>query len=367
MSDAFDLLKGKLSKEHQSILERLQKRKFDECRKIIIDEIETDKLHSDIINICAYAFSESGPLSNTGYHFITVDPLYNTRDEKGNKIFDILLFNKDDKRAILIECKTSVSNTSSLMNDLMDQINNSKRHLKELEEETGGQIDDLEFVICCTPQDTEEIGKKVNNEPVCLWSTDLFFFTLKLFNIRNSNDSKETGILINKGQLHKNENLRVALYKKIESRGQIDGFKISPSSHLCRIMSRVLYRIVIEIIPNNSEKKFWIHELKEILRKELPKVSFMEIDRISKIFYEKASEMEIIDINETLEKDLSFTLKINFRSIKSIEKEIIERYGKYKCQSRSREEAIKEYEEMLKTSKESLDYFFKQGKEKDTK
>ena len=147
--------------------------------------------------MCAFAFSEHGPLSRTGYHFITVEPLYKYRGQKGNKIFDLVIYNKEAMRAILIECKSSIGDPRpAVLNPLKDQIQTVMSHRTELEEEVGGEIDDTEYVVCGIPQDIEEVSKVLKeNEPVCLWSADMFTFNLKLYN-RSGLDSEESGKLV---------------------------------------------------------------------------------------------------------------------------------------------------------------------------
>src|SRR5690606_19800997 len=277
-SEDFSKFREKLAKDHRTVLDSLLQKHSTECKKSFLNEIQRDQVHSMIVNMCAFAFSESGPLTSTGYHFITVDPLYKYRGEKeGNKIFDIVIYNRESKRAIMIECKSSIGDArKSVLAPLADQIRNVRDHKKELEDEIGGEITDFEYVICGLSQDIEEVGKALqdSNEPVCLWTVDLFRFTLKLFNLAGSADGSQTGNLIRKGQLHKDESLRKSLFEKTESRGQIEGFKIAPTSHICRVLSRVFERIIQEVINANAgqEKRFWLHELVQMTQKELPRL-----------------------------------------------------------------------------------------------
>ena len=155
--EEFNKYREKLAKEQQRILDKLLEKHSSECKKSFIEEIQRDQYHSTIVNICAYAFSESGPLAATGYHFITVDPLYKLRGEQGNKIFDILLYNRESRRAVLIECKSSIGKPQpDVLSPLMEQIANVRKHSRELEDEIGGEINDMEYVICGLAQDIEE-------------------------------------------------------------------------------------------------------------------------------------------------------------------------------------------------------------------
>jgi hypothetical protein len=125
------------------------------------------------------------------------------------------------------------------LTSLKDQITNAKKHKGELEKEIGVEIKDLEYVICGPPQDIEEVGKALNeDESVCLWSADLQYSTLKIYNPTGTRDSTKTADLIGKGQLNKDPDLREKMYEKTKSTGQVA--RILPSSHICRILSHVL-------------------------------------------------------------------------------------------------------------------------------
>lgn len=363
MPDAYPKFRSALRKPQRDILDKIHERNLDDCKKATKNQITSDLRHTTIVNICAYAFSESGPLVSTGYHYITVEPLYKFRGEKGNKIFDLVIYNKDQRRAILIECKSSIGKPRDVLNDLKDQIENAMELKKELEDEIGGKIDDMEFVICGPSQDVEEIGKMIDKETVCLWSVDLFQFTIKLFNFSGSNDGTETGKLIQQGQLHRDENLRKKLYEKTESRGQIDGLQITPSSHICRILARVFARISQEVLfrSTEQEKRFWLHELKEIVGKELPTIDSDSIDRISEYIYKLGIKLKLIEANTDLSKnssDIGFTLKISARSAKTIEINIQEKYIDDDCEEKTPAKSIDDYTQLVKSSEGSLDNIF---------
>lgn len=363
MQDDYTKFRGNLQKPQREILDKIYKRNLDECNKATKNQITIDHQHTIILNICAYAFSESGPLASTGYHYITVEPLYKYRGEKGNKIFDLVLYNKEQKRAILIECKSSIGRSRDILNDLQDQIDNTIRHKSELEEEIGGEINDMEYVICGPGQDIEEIGKILDKETVCLWTVDLYQFTIKLFNTSVSLNGSETGKLIQKRQLHRDENLRKRLYDKIESRGQIDGLQITPSSHVCRVISRVFARVAQEVLfkSTEQEKRFWLHELREVVRKELSTLDTDSICRISEMIYKMGIKLKLIDANTSLPKngdDIAFNLKIGAKSAKTIEMNIQEKYIEDECEEKTPAKSIEDYTDYVKSSEGSLDNIF---------
>lgn len=370
MSEDFARFRDKLEKEQKTILDNILKKTTDDCKKSIKDEITRDQLHSMLVNMCAYAFSESGPLIETGYHFVTVEPLYRFRGEKGNKIFDLVLYNREQKIAILIECKSSISDSAEVLRALNDQITNTQFHRKDLEEEIGGEIDSIEYVICSIPQDVEEVAKVMRDEPVCLWSVDLFAFTLKLYNPSASKDSGETSRLIKQRQLHRDPKLREPLYSKTESQGQIDGYHVTPSSHIGRILSRVIIRVIQKILPSTSaqERKFWMYELVDMLREELPRTDVADIRRIADEIIKLGTSIEIFEV-ESSEKPMEtvLSLKISARSSRRVENEISDRYIEKICDKESPKRALKEYREYVAKNVGTLDYLFsKTNKESET-
>ena len=363
VNEAFTKFRKSLkNKEQREVLDRLLHKHSEECKKAINAEIDTDQRHTTILNMCAYAFSESGPLRTTGYHFIRVEPLYDYRGEKGNKIFDLVLYNNQNKKAILIECKSRMGTPGDILKDLADQIANTNDHKTELEEEVGGEIDDIEFVICSIPQDIEELARVVSDEPVILWSVDLFHFTLKLFNF-----GKDNGELIAKKQLHQDQNLREQLYEKTESRGQIEGTKITPSSHFCRILSRIFVKITQQILFKSSgeEKRFWLNDLTKVVSEELPWCEQNDVDRITEEIYKNSIELKLINIVQEKEnpKDIEFGLKMGARNSKVVEQNVIDKYIESRCKERSPILAIAEYQKAVAESPGSLDYQFAKAEE----
>ena len=362
MSDEFTKFRSALKKEQRDLLDKILKIYSDECKKTVREEITTDQRHSSILNMCAFAFSENGPLAKTGYHFIRVEPLYEFRGEKGNKIFDLVLYNKAQKRAILIECKSSIGKPKAILNDLLEQIQNTENHKEELENEIGGEIEDFEYVICGIPHDIDELIKSIGDEPVCLWSADLFNFTLKMHNFTNSNDGDATGNLIRKRQLHLDKYLRESLYDKIESRGLIEGTLVTPLSHFCRILSRVFIKISQQVLfkSTGEEKRFWLNELIAVVQDELPEIGMTDIHRMSKLIYKHALKLKIIEIKQEKEtpKAIEFGLKMAARNSRIVEQNIEDKYIEDICNERSPKLALTEYQTNAAKSKSSLDYHF---------
>jgi hypothetical protein len=362
MVDEYNTFKEKLTKDQKTILDKILNISLDDCHKLHQGEIDRDRTHTDMVNICAYAFSLSGPLADTGYQFVETEPLFSIRGIKGNKIFDLVLYNKTLKRAILIECKSSISDPrTSVLNPLKDQMKNALTNKKTLEEEVGGEIVDMEYVVCGRGQPIEEVGKAVDiDEPVILWTIDLFTNTLKLYNPSNTKDGSVTGKLVKQSQLHKDSKLKERLYNEVESDGVIEGLKILSTSHICRILSRTLARIIQDFLQDTtaSEKKFRLHEMIQCIQKELPKVTVADAQRLAGELNTLAEEIKIIEQDNILPKpnetDPSFKFRIGARSLKSIEREVEEKYIDKKCRDEARKTAITKYSEYASSAPDSI-------------
>ena len=205
-----------------------------------------------------------------------------------------------------------------------EQIQNAINHKKDLEEEIGGQVGT--FRICSVsayPQDIEEVAKSITNEPLVLWTVHLFRFTLKLFNLKGSVDTSVTAELITKNQLHRDTLLRKRLFGKIESTGQIDGLQVSPTSHICRILSHVFARIIGKILLSDTgqEKRFWLRELMEMVQGELLNVTIEDIKRITDEVYKLALKLKIVESEPSFsDSDVALRLKVGARSIRHSKK-----------------------------------------------
>jgi hypothetical protein len=213
-------------------------------------------------------------------------------------------------------------------------------------------------------QDIDEVSKVMNdNDPVCLWTADLYTFTLKLYNPSGYNKD-ETGKLVRRRQLHIDERLRKKLYEKTESRAQIEGIRVLPTSHISRILCRVFVRIIQKILLNatEQEKRIWLHELVDMVQEELPKLSDDDIRRISKELHEIATKIKILVLESTSNtlrsKDLSFRVRISAKSPRTVENLIEDKYIEEICKERSPQKSLLEFKEYLRHNVGSLDYHF---------
>lgn len=366
MTEDYIKFRDKLSSDRKKILDGILKNTSEDCIKVQKEEIQRDRNHTDLVNMCAFAFSENGPLSDTGYHFITVEPLYRLRmingGTIGNKIFDLVIYNNNQKKAILIECKTSISNPrKDVLEPLKQQIKTVIKNKISLEEEIGGEIDAFEYVVCGLPQDIEEVAKSLqSDDTVCLWTADLFTSTLKLYNPSGSTEGNITGKLINLGQLHRDETLRRRIFRKIESNGQIEGLRILPSSHVCRILTHVIVRITRKHIfqSTNSDSQFSFTELAECVQKELRKLEFENAKQLATILFKLGIKFKIMETSTpeiTNDSEVIIRLKSGSRSLKTIEKYVEDKYIDSKCKEESSWKSIDKYKQIIRSDPNSIE------------
>ena len=102
----------------------------------------------------------------------------------------MLIYSIKSRTALLVEVKSSVGEpVNAVLKPLEDQISNVIMHRKELEEQAGAEINNFEYVVCGPPQDIEEVGKSITDHNVCLWSADLQYSTLKIYNPSGTKNS----------------------------------------------------------------------------------------------------------------------------------------------------------------------------------
>lgn len=157
-------------------LEERQKLKFlkkkgqeifiDSSREILLEELERDKQHQNLVKLCAKAFAQTNLSSNTGYEFYFTEPLTEfSEDQEGNKNFDLLLVNETDHTAIFIECKTSIPvKAKEILKDTEEKIRLIQKKIDYLKNLLRIEIDldKIEFVLCVYDKDSKKIIDSIN-------------------------------------------------------------------------------------------------------------------------------------------------------------------------------------------------------------
>lgn len=167
-----DFLK-KCSNEERIILENLK----EECKKfkvpskkeVIIEEIDKNKRHDNLVNLCAQHFAQPDSIKKTGYQFYFAEPLIEFQnDGDSNKSFDLFLYNQKSHASIFIECKSSITKGLEPLTDVNKAKNLVEEKTEYLEQIIGEPIDKdkIEFVLCIYDKDTEKVFNAVEKHNV---------------------------------------------------------------------------------------------------------------------------------------------------------------------------------------------------------
>jgi hypothetical protein len=126
----------------------------------INSDIETDQAHQDIVRLCAKSFADTELTKKTGYEFYFAEPLIEFGSEgKGNCSFDLLLYNEQTHQAILISCKSSVSEAKNALIEIQDAKKLVAEKIEYLSECIGDDlnIENIEYVLCVYDKDSAKI------------------------------------------------------------------------------------------------------------------------------------------------------------------------------------------------------------------
>jgi hypothetical protein len=131
-------------------------------RQTLIDELQTDRKHHNLMRLCANAFADTELSKKSGYRFYFTEPLIElTSKNKNRGIFDLFLYNEEENRGILIECKSSVGDNQKAQSTIK-QIEKSKEFITEkiqyFSECMGIELDPtrFEYVSCIVVEDAEK-------------------------------------------------------------------------------------------------------------------------------------------------------------------------------------------------------------------
>jgi hypothetical protein len=130
----FDELRALLHGDEKKILERFLDEEQESIAGTIRDEIASDRQHVELVNYCAYAFTESGPARESGFVFIRVEPLFLPRT---NPRFDLIIHNAEQNTSVMIECKSSISNPTETIKQISEAAEFARKNTQALEKEIG--------------------------------------------------------------------------------------------------------------------------------------------------------------------------------------------------------------------------------------
>lgn len=182
----FRRLSAKEKEEYLKSLERWTSHNLPVFEGQICAEIDTDKKHQEIVQLCAKSFAETELAKKTGYEFYFAEPLIEFGDEKkGNRSFDLLLYNETTHQAILISCKSSIAEPKKILIEFEEAKRLVEEKIDYLAKECIGDelfIENIEYVLCVYEKDENKVidsikgqwkkpkkSQKYNPDDVVLW------------------------------------------------------------------------------------------------------------------------------------------------------------------------------------------------------
>lgn len=120
------------------------------------DNLKRAQQHDALVKIVASAFAPGGDLfTTTGFGFLSTDPLV----ELGCKNFDLLIFNPKTKKAILVECKSSLASPGTAVADCRESEKAFHLNKASLEAAIGDNIVSVEVVLCVPAEITQKVAR----------------------------------------------------------------------------------------------------------------------------------------------------------------------------------------------------------------
>jgi len=180
--DEYKKLKDQINTDEQEEwLESLKEDEYEEALEFrkteIKDSLDDDGFHMEMIQSVAAAFLKGSDISeDTGYNFLFTEPLV----EKGEKNFDVLIYNTESNSAVFIECKSSISDRSmnGVLEDTEEAIEAVEENKEYLERQIGDDIDHKGFVLMTSASDIQKLKEREwefdGGEDTCLWYIDIF-------------------------------------------------------------------------------------------------------------------------------------------------------------------------------------------------
>jgi len=157
----FHRLTSHQKEQYRNLIEKYKQIHKPEYLERINAGISTDSEHLEMVQACSRAFCGTELSQISGFQFFCAEPLVEFGGlKKGNKSFDLLLYNEQSKKAIFIECKSSIKKD---IKPLISEIDQSFQLVQEnkdyLSERIDNQIawDDCEYILCVADKDSQKI------------------------------------------------------------------------------------------------------------------------------------------------------------------------------------------------------------------
>lgn len=269
MTTSFDDYRQNLSLEQRRVLDKILEEETRKKSRLILESIESDQNHLEIVNFCANFFVPGQLLPDkSGYSLALVEPLYSL----GIKNFDLGIFRKKNESLILVECKSSISKSREILDDLDEGIQVTNQRKNELEKVLGNKIaDPIEFALCLPATDALEVHKEIlkRQTPLCTWGADLWKREMKLFTSR-----EDAEVEIQAGRLHRDANLNSVLGRGVKSTLRaIRSIPILPSSHMCTLLVYVSELIYLKTKARGILGEFQFSDVFNILTREMGRLT----------------------------------------------------------------------------------------------
>jgi hypothetical protein len=223
---------NKLSDSQKELFDKIYKKLTDDKENLIINEIEIDHKHLDVVNLCANPFMIYASMNiETGYELRAYEPLYEGR----KKNFDVAIYNPKSQIMILIECKSSYNYLRGAKEEIIETIKIVEKNLGRLQQIIGDDINHVEYAYCLPSNDGMKFGEYVykNDLPICVWCYDAFQGEISLY--QYPEESNENAVI--NGRLHGDGKLTRLLSNSIKSSPKTSrSSSFLPSSHIFTLL-----------------------------------------------------------------------------------------------------------------------------------
>jgi hypothetical protein len=341
------LLRG-LALQEKSKLQQLREKNIEIEEAIIKRNIENDRNHLQIVNFSINPFYQQSFLHReTGYIFVRVEPFYGLQ----LKDFDSAIYNKDSKVLILVECKSSVSDAESELEDILKKIEIAEENHKKLEDIIGAEIAAKEYVLCSDASIIHKFEPAVikRDSPLCLWSAELARGRLFLKKLKDDVKSE-----MKSGRLHTDQKLTQLLLDivTLETKS-VPVVAFLPSSHPCAILTEVcsLLQYHLEKVSTQTER-FRLLDIQRILEGErgLSNLDSNEVLTLAEKIVGWSKEINIFkDETPTISDEFKKEYSMQRRSIRTISREIPQKYVQIKAKKKAEKKAVDELRKEIPT------------------
>lgn len=352
MSESLEDFIKALSQTQRGILEKILEDETRQKRREILNHVEVDQKHLEIVNFCANFFIHGQFIpEKTGYFLTLVEPLYSL----GVKNFDLGIFRSENSNLILVECKSSVSDFGKLADDLKESIDTANKKRSELEKILGNRIaDPIEFALCLPAVDANDAYKEIlkNQTPICVWGASQFEGRIKHF--ANQDD---TTTEVHAGRLHRDGNLNSLLARGLESKCRaIRSIPILPSSHMCTLLVYVGELLYLASKLRTKHGEFQYSDVFSILEKDLGHLTSLSEENFAGL----TSNILSVGLRKGIFVDLTpdvpelqrriFQIGGRKTSAEIVRKNIEEVYVEHNAKEKARENAVTKYKKETGTT-----------------